>query len=101
VVYRARRAGAGLLFTVVAVVAELLLAQMLVQAEFGNRASFGGVLAAIFGLCGVPLVAIGLYGLVTGAALAGPPLSRPWLRPPLAYLPVGLGLLIAAGLAAG
>src|SRR5262245_21625543 len=89
-VYRARRAGAGLLFAAAAVVAEVLLAKVLLQASFGDRASFGGVLAGIFGLAGVPLVAIGLYALVTGAASVGPTHGRPWLHPPLAYLPVGL-----------
>jgi hypothetical protein len=44
---------------------------------------------------------LGLYGLATGAATAaGPQSGRAWLRTPLAYLPVGLILIIAAGLAA-
>jgi hypothetical protein len=59
------------------------------------------VLGGIFAMCGTPLVTMGLYGLMTGAATAGGPHpGRAWLRTPLAYLPVGLALLIAAGLAA-
>jgi hypothetical protein len=47
------------------------------------------------------MVIIGLNGLATGAATAsGPQTGRAWLRTPLAYLPVGLILIIAAGLAA-
>jgi hypothetical protein len=44
---------------------------------------------------------MGLYGLMTGTATAGPSPERAWLRTPLAFLPIGLALLIAAGLAAG
>jgi len=99
-VYRSRRAGLGLLLAIAAGVTELLLVTVLLRGLFGDRASAGGVLAGIFGMAGVPLVTIGLYALATGAALAAPTPGRPWLRPPLAYLPVGLGLLIAAGLAA-
>jgi hypothetical protein len=43
---------------------------------------------------GLPLTGAGLSSLA-----AGGPVGRDiWLRPPLAYLPVGLLLLLAAGL---
>jgi hypothetical protein len=60
----------------------------------------GGILGGLFALAGIPMAAVGLYGLATGAATAGGPVvGRAWLRTPLAYLPIGLILIIAAGLA--
>src|SRR5262245_4191529 len=98
-VYRTRRAGVAVLLVVAAIVAELRLARLLLVAEFGVKATPGGVLAGLFSLAGVPLVARGLHGLATGAASAGNSPARQWLRVPLAYLPVGLVLLLAAALA--
>ncbi len=99
-VYRARRAGIVGALAAVAVVAELLLIRVLLTGEFGHVVDPGGVLAGIFAMTGIPLVAMGLYGLMTGAAAGGPAPERAWLRTPLAFLPIGLTLLIAAGLAA-
>jgi hypothetical protein len=100
--YRARRSGiAGLLGTVAVVVEVLVLVKVLIDSVTAHPTNTGGVLAGVFALCGVPMVALGLYGLATGAAIAGGPnVGRAWLRTPLAYLPVGLILIIAAGLAA-
>jgi hypothetical protein len=101
-VYRTRRAGAVGLLAVLTVVVELLLIRVLVAGEFGSTVLPGAVLGGVFAMTGVPLVAAGLYGLMTGAATAaGASPARAWVRPPLAYLPVGLVLLVAAGLAAG
>jgi hypothetical protein len=100
-IYRTRRVGVAAVLAAVAIVAELLLVRVLTTGEFGHTVLPGAVLAGIFGMCGIPLVTMGLYGLMTGAATAGGPTpGRAWLRTPLAYLPVGLVLLIAAGLAA-
>jgi hypothetical protein len=99
-VYRARRAGIVGALGITAVVAELLLLRVLLSGEFGHVVDAGGVLSGIFAMTGIPLTAMGLYGLMTGAAAAGPAPERAWLRTPLAFLPVGLTLLIAAGLAA-
>ena len=85
----------------VAVVAELFLLRVLLAGEFGHLVAPGAVLAGLFAMSGIPLVAMGLYGLMTGVAAAGPSPERAWLRTPLAFLPIGLALLIAAGLAAG
>lgn len=57
-------------------------------------------LAPLLAMIAFPLLAMGLYGLSTGAATAvqfqGP---RVWLRTPLVYLPIALVLLVAAGTA--
>jgi hypothetical protein len=100
-VYKSRRAGALIVVTAVAAVIELLLLPVLLAGEFGHDIRPGAVLASLFAMAGVPFVAVGLYALITGpAATAGPEAARAWLRTPLAYLPVGLVLLVAAGLAA-
>lgn len=101
-VYQARRAGAVGVLAVLAVIAELLLVRVLLSGELAHAVVPGAVLGGLFAMTGIPLVAMGLYGLMTGAAtVAGPAPGRAWLRTPLAYLPIGLVLLVAAGLAAG
>jgi hypothetical protein len=99
--YRARRSGTAALLGIVAVIAEiLLLLRVLANSLTSHPVNPAGVLGGLLAMCGVPLVAIGMYALATGAATAGGPnVGRAWLRTPLAYLPVGLVLLIAAGLA--
>jgi len=100
-IYRTRRVGLAALLTVLTIVAELLLVRILLTGEFAHTVQPGAVLAGIFAMCGTPLSTMGLYGLMTGAATAGGPTpGRAWLRTPLAYLPVGLVLLVAAALAA-
>jgi hypothetical protein len=100
-VYKSRRAGSLVAVLAVAIVVELLLVRVLLVGEFGSVVQPGAVLGSIFAMTGVPFVAIGLHALINGpAATAGPEAVRGWLRTPLAYLPVGLVLLIAAGLAA-
>jgi hypothetical protein len=100
-IYRTRRLGVATLLTIVALVAEVLMLRVLLTGAFAHTVQANAVLGGIFAMCGTPLVTMGLYGLMTGAAAAaGPQPGRAWLRTPLAYLPVGLALLIAAGLAA-
>jgi len=100
-VYRARRAGLLGALAAVAVVAELLLVRVLLAGEFGHVVAPGAVLGGVFAMTGIPLVAMGLYGLMGGAAAAGASPAPAWLRTPLAYLWIGLVLLVAAGLAVG
>jgi len=97
--YFARRAGLVGVLTAVAVIAELLLVRVLVTGEFGHTVVPGSVLGAMCAMAGIPLVTIGLYGLMTGMPAIAPRPSMAWLRAPLAYLPVGLVLLLAASLA--
>jgi hypothetical protein len=99
-VYKTRRAGAFVVLFGVAAVVEVLLVRVFLVAEFGHVVLPGAVLGSLFAMAGVPFVALGLHALITGpAATVGPEAVRAWLRTPLAYLPVGLVLLIAAGLA--
>jgi hypothetical protein len=99
-VYRARRPGVAVLLMLPAFGAGLLLVRALAIAAFGRPFSTAGVIASCAALAAIPLVAIGLYGLMTGAAFAADQLGfRTWARPPLAYLLVGLALLVVAGLA--
>jgi hypothetical protein len=100
-IYRTRRLGVAAVLTIVALVAEVMILRVLLTGEFAKVVEPNAVLGGIFAMCGTPLVTMGLYGLMTGAVTAGGPYpGRAWLRAPLAYLPVGLALLIAAGLAA-
>jgi hypothetical protein len=99
-VYRGRRPGLAVGLIVVTVVFELVQLRMLAVAAL-TRLSAGGAIASSFALLGLPLFALGLYGLLTGAAaVPGAPPARLWLKAPLVYLPVGLVLFVAAGLAA-
>jgi hypothetical protein len=100
-VYLSRRPGVAALLALVAIVIELILFRMLLSGESAHTVIASDVLGASFGMAGVPMVALGVYGLSVGAASAsGPNAARAWLRTPLAYLPVGLLLIIAAALAA-
>ncbi|MGE5830840.1 MAG: hypothetical protein ACM30G_21110 [Micromonosporaceae bacterium] len=99
-VYRARRPGVAILLMIPAAGASLLLVRALAIAAFGKVFSIAGVIASCLALSAVPLLVIGLYGLITGAAYAAEQLGfRTWARPPLAYLLVAFALLIASGLA--
>jgi hypothetical protein len=101
-IYRTRRAGIIGVLAAVTLVAEVLLIRVLLTGEFASTVVPSAVLGGIFAMTGIPMVAMGLYGLMTGpVAATGLVSARAWLRTPLAYLPIGLILLIAAGLATG
>ena len=75
--------------------------RVLFAAVTGPTVSAANAISSVLVLLGLPLAAIGLYGLAsrsTGNDDARP--SQAWLRPPLAYLAVALVLFIAGGLAA-
>ncbi|GAA4448421.1 hypothetical protein [Phytohabitans houttuyneae] len=100
-VYRTKRPAAGIVFAVLAAIFEIPALRLLADAAVGGPVVASGVVAGTFLVAGLPLVAFGLYALVTGANRlpsdgAGP---QAWLRPPTAYLPIGLVLLVAAALA--
>lgn len=95
-VYRSRRPVSAMVFAAVTFVLEIPALLLLVNVAFVGDPGARGVVPAVLLSLGLPLTGFGLYSLAVG----GPAGSRDvWLRPPLAYLPIGLVLLLAAGLA--
>jgi hypothetical protein len=94
-VYRSRRPVSAVVFAVVTIVLLIPALMLLVQATFVDDPTARGVVPAVLLTLGLPLTGFGLYSLA-GGGRAG--VRDAWLRPPLAYLPIGLLLLLAAGL---
>lgn len=98
-VYRSRRPAVALLIGIPAAILEVPALVLLVDGMIETSAS--GVVSAACLVLALPLLAIGLYAVGTGAVKsAGPNSVQAWLRPPVAYLSVSLVLFLAAGLAA-
>jgi hypothetical protein len=97
-VYRARRPALAALLIVLTVVLEVPAIRLL-AASF-QRIEVNGTVSGTLLVIALPMFAIGLYALASGAAVAPGQAVRVWLRIPLAYLPLGLVLLVAAALAA-
>jgi hypothetical protein len=93
-VYRTRRPFTALLIAIVTVLLMVPVVMLLVRVTFVDDPSVRGVVPAVLLTLGLPLTGIGLYALAAG----GPAGRDVWLRPPVAYLPVGVLLLLAAGL---
>lgn len=94
---RARRPVSAFLIAAVTGVLLIPSIMLLIDATFGDGPMLaGGVVPAVLLILGLPLTGGGLYALAGGA----PATRESWLRPPVAYLPIGLVLLLAAGLGA-
>jgi hypothetical protein len=100
--YRSRRPALAILFGAVAAILEIPALILLRDATFGtDPVAASGVVAAVCLVVALPMAAVGLYAVATGAVrAAGPNSAQAWLRPPVTYLSVALLLLVAAGFAA-
>jgi len=95
--YRGRRPLSAAFIPFVTIVLMIPAVLLLIDATFGDGPlAPGGVVPAVLLTLGLPLTGLGMYAL----AGAGPVTREAWMRPPLAYLPIGLLILIAAGLGA-
>jgi hypothetical protein len=94
-VYHSRRTASSFAVAAGMVVLMIPVVRLLLQATFTGTPSARNIVPSVLLTLGFALTGIGLF------ALAGNrPVNREaWLRPPVAYLPAGLLLLLAAGLA--
>jgi hypothetical protein len=94
-VYHTRRPVSSVLVAIVMVVLMIPVIRLLLDATFSGNPTSRAIVPAVLLALGFTITGIGLFTIARGG-----PLSREsWLRPPVAYLPAGLILLVAAGLA--
>jgi len=97
--YRSRRPAAMAILGAAAALLEIPPLLLLIDNVTDGVPS--AIVASVCLILALPLLAMGLYAVATGAVrAAGPNSAQAWLRPPVAYLSVALVLFVAAGLAA-
>jgi hypothetical protein len=94
-VYQTRRTASSFVVAIGMVVLMVPVIRLLLAATFTGDPTPRNIVPAVLLTLGFALTGIGLYA-VAGNRPAG---REAWLRPPVAYLPAGLILLLAAGLA--
>ena len=95
-VYGTRRPFSAVLIAFVAIVLMVPVVRLLLQATFAHNADAASIVPAVLLMLGLPLTGVGLYALAGGGRTQN---RDTWLRPPVAYLPTGLFLVLAAALA--
>ena len=94
-VYRTRRPVSSVLAAIAVLVLFLPVLRLLLTVTFAADPTARGIVPAVLLTLGLALTGFGLF-----AASGSAPADRAaWLRPPLVYLPAGLLVLLAAGLA--
>ncbi|GAA0457941.1 hypothetical protein Ade02nite_07150 [Paractinoplanes deccanensis] len=94
-VYQSRRPATSFLVAIVMVVLMIPVLRLLIDATFTGDPSARSIVPSVLLTLGFTLSGIGLFAIAKGGTIS----REAWLRPPVAYLPAGLILLVAAGLA--
>jgi hypothetical protein len=94
-IYRTRRTASSFVVAIGMVVLMIPVVRLLLQATFTGTPSARNIVPSVLLTLGFALTGIGLFAVAGNRPLNG----EAWLRPPVAYLPAGLLLLLAAGLA--
>ncbi|WP_433296942.1 hypothetical protein ACQP2F_39720 [Actinoplanes sp. CA-030573] len=94
-VYHSRRPVTSFLVAIVMVVLMIPVVRLLIDQTFTGDPTPHGIVPAVLLTLGFTLTGIGLFAIARGGTIT----RESWLRPPVAYLPAGLILLVAAGLA--
>ncbi|MDR7324905.1 MULTISPECIES: hypothetical protein [Catenuloplanes] len=96
-VYTTRRPILAVPIGLVALLLEIPALRLLLDGFTGGTAAAGNLVSGLALALSLPLTGVGLYALLTTGRAAD---HRTWWRPPLAYLPLGIVLLLAAAIAA-
>jgi hypothetical protein len=97
-VYRTGRPVSAVVVAAGTVLLMVPVVRLLIAATFADAPEVRSIVPAVLLTLGLPLTGVGLYALAGGGRPAG---RDTWLRPPVAYLPAGLVLVLAAALAVG